>query len=58
MALESCVEARNRGVQLEKEGGDILRAAAKHSPELAATMETWKEITFEFDTVDKLDKTA
>ena len=58
VALESCVEARNRGVELEKEGGDILRAAAKHSSELAAAMETWKEITFDFDTVDKLDKTA
>ena len=43
---------------VEKEGGDILRAAAKQSPELAAAMETWKEITFDFDTVDKLDKTA
>ena len=58
VALEACVEARNRGVELEKEGGDILRAAAKHSPELAAAMETWKEITFEFDTVDKLAKTG
>jgi ribulose-bisphosphate carboxylase large chain len=58
VALEACVEARNRGVQLEKEGGDILRAAAKHSPELAVAMETWKEITFDFDTVDKLDKTG
>ena len=58
VALECCVEARNRGVELEKEGGDILRAAAKHSPELAAAMETWKEITFDFDVVDKLDKTA
>ena len=31
------------------------RDAARHSPELAAAMETWKEIKFEFDTVDKLD---
>jgi ribulose-bisphosphate carboxylase large chain len=56
-ALEACVEDRNRnGVEgLEKRGGDVLREAAKHSPELAAAMETWKEIKFEFDTVDKLD---
>jgi ribulose-bisphosphate carboxylase large chain len=33
----------------------VLRQAAKSSPELAAAMETWKEIKFEFDTVDKLD---
>ncbi len=58
VALEACVEARNVGRELEKEGGDILRAAAKHSPELGAAMETWKEITFDFDTVDKLDETA
>jgi len=55
VALEACTEARNRGVILEKEGKEVLLAAAKHSPELKAAMETWKEIKFEFDTVDKLD---
>lgn len=55
VAVEACVEARNQGRELEKEGKDILTTAAKHSPELAAAMETWKEIKFEFDTVDKLD---
>jgi ribulose-bisphosphate carboxylase large chain len=49
------VEARNQGRAIEKEGKDILTAAAKHSPELKIAMETWKEIKFEFDTVDKLD---
>jgi hypothetical protein len=33
----------------------VSRAIAKHSPELAIALETWKEIKFEFDTVDKLD---
>ncbi|MEW6729271.1 MAG: form I ribulose bisphosphate carboxylase large subunit [Pseudomonadota bacterium] len=55
VALEACVKARNEGVQLEKDGGNVLREAAKHSPELAIALETWKEIRFEFDTVDKLD---
>ena len=55
VALEACVEARNRGRDLEQEGRDILVAAAKASPELAAAMETWKEIKFDFDTVDTLD---
>ena len=32
-----------------------LTEAARNSPELAIAMETWKEIKFEFDTVDKLD---
>ncbi|MEW7996028.1 MAG: ribulose-bisphosphate carboxylase large subunit, partial [Candidatus Thiodiazotropha endolucinida] len=49
------VEARNQGRELEKEGKDILTNAAASSPELKAAMETWKEIKFEFDTVDKLD---
>jgi ribulose-bisphosphate carboxylase large chain len=30
-------------------------SAAQSSPELAIALETWKEIKFEFDTVDKLD---
>ena len=55
VALEACVQARNEGRQLEKEDKDILTKAAAHSPELKIAMETWKEIKFEFDTVDKLD---
>lgn len=55
VALEACVQARNEGRDIEREGKDILMAAAAHSPELKAAMETWKEIKFEFDTVDKLD---
>jgi len=55
VAVEACVEARNAGRELEKESKDILTNAAKHSPELKVAMETWKEIKFEFDTVDKLD---
>ncbi len=55
VALEACVKARNAGREIEKESRDILMEAAKHSPELAIALETWKEIKFEFDTVDKLD---
>ena len=55
VALEACVEARNNGRELEKESKDILMNAAKSGPELKTAMETWKEIKFEFDTVDKLD---
>ena len=55
VALEACVKARNAGREIEREGRDILMEAAKHSPELAIALETWKEIKFEFDTVDKLD---
>ncbi|KAL0925517.1 hypothetical protein M5K25_003860 [Dendrobium thyrsiflorum] len=36
-------------------GNEIIREAAKWSPELAAACEVWKEIKFEFEAVDKLD---
>ena len=55
VALEACVEARNQGRDIEKESKEILNNAAKSSPELKTAMETWREIKFEFDTVDKLD---
>jgi ribulose-bisphosphate carboxylase large chain len=56
VALEACVQARNEGRDLAREGNEIIRAAAKWSPELAAACEVWKAIKFEFDPVDKLDK--
>ena len=55
VALEACVQARNEGREVEREGKEILTSAAKDAPELKVAMETWKEIKFEFDTVDKLD---
>ena len=53
--FRSLCKSRNAGREIEKESRDILMEAAKHSPELAIALETWKEIKFEFDTVDKLD---
>jgi len=55
VALEACVAARNEGRAVEKEGKEILTVAARSCSELKAAMDTWKEIKFEFDTVDKLD---
>nr|AOG17659.1 ribulose-1,5-bisphosphate carboxylase/oxygenase large subunit [Limnothrix sp. KNUA012] len=52
VALEACVQARNEGRNLMREGGDILREAAKWSPDLAVALELWKEIKFEFEAVD------
>jgi ribulose-bisphosphate carboxylase large chain len=54
VALEACIQARNEGCDLSREGGDVIRRASKWSPELAAACDVWKEIKFEFDTVDKL----
>jgi ribulose-bisphosphate carboxylase large chain len=54
VALEACVQARNEGRELEREARSILTEAAANSPELAIAMETWKEIKFDYDVVDKL----
>jgi ribulose-bisphosphate carboxylase large chain len=55
VALEACVQARNEGRDLAREGNEIIRSACKWSPELAAACEIWKAIKFEFEPVDKLD---
>ncbi|KAG9438618.1 hypothetical protein H6P81_021441 [Aristolochia fimbriata] len=44
VALEACVQARNEGRDLAREGNEVIREAAKWSPELAAACEVWKEI--------------
>ena len=54
VSLEACVQARNEGRNLAREAGEIIRSACEFSPELAAAASVWKEIKFEFDTVDKL----
>eukprot|EP00668_Euglena_longa_P000847 GGOE01001021.1.p1 GENE.GGOE01001021.1~~GGOE01001021.1.p1 ORF type:complete len:435 (+),score=-212.53 GGOE01001021.1:204-1508(+) len=54
VALEACTQARNEGKSLVKYGADIIREACKYSRELAAACDVWKEVTFNFDTVDKL----
>ena len=52
--MEACTQARNEGRSLAQEGIEIIRAAAKWSPELNAACAVWKEIKFEFDTIDTL----
>jgi ribulose-bisphosphate carboxylase large chain len=54
VALEACIQARNEGRNLFREGGDVIREACKWSPELAAACELWKEIKFEFEAMDTL----
>ncbi|OMP12921.1 hypothetical protein COLO4_02576 [Corchorus olitorius] len=54
VALEACVQARNEGRDLAREGNEVIREASKWSPELAAACEVWKEIKFEFQAVDTL----
>ncbi|RME00383.1 MAG: ribulose-bisphosphate carboxylase large subunit [Calditrichaeota bacterium] len=58
VALEAAVKARNEGQDLNQQGEEILQDAARHSPELRKAMETWKDIKFEFETVDALEQEA
>ena len=55
VALEAVVQARNEGRDLSREGKDILEQAARHSSELREALALWKEISFEFEGVDRLD---
>jgi ribulose-bisphosphate carboxylase large chain len=55
VAVESIIQARNEGKDYLHEGPDILRKAAKGSPELNAALEVWKDVTFEFESTDTPD---
>src|SRR5215207_4844393 len=55
VALEAMIKARNEGRDYMKEGGDILRSAAKHSRELDVALATWGDITFSYESTDVPD---
>jgi ribulose-bisphosphate carboxylase large chain len=55
VAVEAMIKARNEGRDVMKEGPDILKAAAKHSPEVDSALEVWGDITFEFESTDTPD---
>ncbi|MDP9023373.1 MAG: ribulose-bisphosphate carboxylase large subunit [Actinomycetota bacterium] len=56
VGIEAMVKARNEGRDLMKDGLDILKETAKkHSPELQAALDTWGDVTFEYEAVDSPD---
>ena len=55
VALEAMVLARNEGRDYMKEGPQILEQAAKTCSPLKAALETWKDITFNYDSTDTAD---
>ena len=57
VALEAMIKARNEGRDIVREGPDILRAAARRSPELAAALDVWGDVTFDFEPTDTPDTT-
>ncbi len=56
VALETMVMARNEGRDIVKEGPQILKDAAKSCKPLQAALDTWGEITFEYESTDTADK--
>jgi ribulose-bisphosphate carboxylase large chain len=55
VATEIMIQARNEGRDYLNEGPEILARAARWSPSLAKALETWKDITFNFESTDVPD---
>jgi ribulose-bisphosphate carboxylase large chain len=55
VAVEAMIQARNEGRDYYVEGPEILQRAARDCPELAAALDTWKDVTFEFQSTDTPD---
>jgi ribulose-bisphosphate carboxylase large chain len=55
VALEAMVLARNEGRDIWNEGPEILDAAARTCPPLAAALDTWRDVTFDYTSTDTPD---
>ena len=58
VALEAMIKARNEGRDYLVEGPDILADAARRSPELQLALETWGDVTFDYESTDTPDMVA
>ena len=55
VALEAMIQARNEGRDIWNEGPQILTNAARHCAPLKAALDTWKDITFNYESTDTVD---
>lgn len=55
VALEAMVFARNEGRDIANEGPEILRDAARWCKPLAAALDTWGNVTFNYTSTDTSD---
>jgi len=55
VALEAMILARNEGRDYFNEGPEILARAAEHCTPLKAALETWKNVTFNYESTDTPD---
>ena len=58
VALEAMVKARNEGKNILHEGPDILRRAAAQCGPLKAALDTWGDISFNYQSTDSSDYVA
>jgi ribulose-bisphosphate carboxylase large chain len=58
VALEAMVKARNEGRDIWNEGPQILADAAKWCKPLRAALDTWKDVTFDYQSTDTADYVA
>jgi ribulose-bisphosphate carboxylase large chain len=55
VALEAMILARNEGRDFLAEGPEILAQAARHCTPLKAALDTWKNVTFNYESTDTPD---
>ena len=58
VALEAMIQARNEGRDIWNEGPEILHQAAKACAPLKAALDTWKDISFNYESTDTVDYVA
>jgi ribulose-bisphosphate carboxylase large chain len=58
VAVEAVIKARNEGRDYLAEGEEILRAAARHCAPLQAALDTWRDISFDYESTDVPDVVA
>src|SRR5256884_9418215 len=58
VALEAMIKARNEGRDFLAQGPDILNAAAQRCLELQVALDTWGDITFNYESTDTPDVVA
>jgi ribulose-bisphosphate carboxylase large chain len=55
VALEAMVQARNEGRDILNEGPEILRSVAKWCKPVEAALDTWGNISFNYESTDTSD---
>jgi ribulose-bisphosphate carboxylase large chain len=58
VAVEAMIKARNEGRDYLAQGEEILAAAAKRCAPLQAALDTWRDISFDYESTDTPDAVA